>query len=435
MLLSGEWYRSDQNTNYLGTYTFSSLEAYQNGQPALYTRQVGDPTVSYFIGRGAVYLQDDIRVRKTLTFSPGLRYSMQTHVSDFGSLDPRFGVTWAPFKSGRTTLRGSVGMFAGWLQPFAYEQTLRFDGQHQSELVVLNPPFPDIGAAGSAAPSNKYVLGDFKLMRNVRYSAGIDHTFSPHVAINALYTYQQQLQTPRGKNLNAPVDGVRPDPNFANVIEIVTDAQYRRHDLFVNLTVNLAQLSSAANAQIFSWRRLNLTAGYTLVHTRIDTVSGYSPFAVPPSGSLDTEWGPGPSNMPYRFNVSLNSTQLKNLTVNLSWNGNDGAPYNWTTGTDDNHDGLLNDRPVGVGTNSLKTAPQSTFNARVTYTFARVPASPGPGSEGPSRYRVGLYLSVNNLTDHANYAGYSGIQTSPFFERPTRVINPRKMDVGLNVSF
>ena len=59
--------------------------------------------------------------------------------------------------------------------------------------------------------------------------------------------------------------------------------------------------------------------------------------------------GPWPGRQPYRVNVGVTSTQLKNLSINMSLNASDGFPYTETTGFDDNHDGLLNDRPAGVG--------------------------------------------------------------------------------------
>ena len=67
--------------------------------PWSYTRRIGDPNIDYFNLQGALYVQDDIRVRTGLTLSPGLRYEMQTHVSDFNNLGPRFGVTWSPFRA------------------------------------------------------------------------------------------------------------------------------------------------------------------------------------------------------------------------------------------------------------------------------------------------------------------------------------------------
>jgi hypothetical protein len=42
---------------------------------------------------------------------------------------------------------------------------------------------------------------------------------------------------------------------------------------------------------------------------------------------------------------------------------------------------------------------------------------------------------VNNLTNHANLSGFSGVETSPFFRTANGVQNPRKVDVGMNVSF
>ena len=48
------------------------------------------------------------------------------------------------------------------------------------------------------------------------------------------------------------------------------------------------------------------------------------PFDVPATGTLATEWGNGPADNPYRVNVGVTSTQLKNLSVNLSLNASDG---------------------------------------------------------------------------------------------------------------
>ena len=81
-------YRSDDSSNYLGTYTFESLEAYLAGTPRSFTQRVGDPNIAYKNLQGGVYVQDDIRVRKNLTLSPGVRYELQTHLSDVQQLRP-----------------------------------------------------------------------------------------------------------------------------------------------------------------------------------------------------------------------------------------------------------------------------------------------------------------------------------------------------------
>ena len=201
----------------------------------LYTQSIGDPSLSFFHARIGAYFQDDYRPKKGLTLSPGVRYSYQTRVDDLAALEPRLGVTWAPTKSGNTTLRASAGIFHGWLDPGIWWQTVRYDGDHQREVVISNPPFPDPGASGPIPLTNTYRLGEYRLNKNIRYSAGIDQKFSPRASVNVLFNYYHQDQLPRGNNLNPLVNGVRPDPSFANIISTVTDAELIRHELYVEL--------------------------------------------------------------------------------------------------------------------------------------------------------------------------------------------------------
>jgi hypothetical protein len=147
--LDSGWNRSDDTSNYLGTYTFESLDAFIQGRPRSFTRRIGDPNIRYRTLQGAVYVQDDIRLRKNLTLSPGVRYEALAHVRDYNNVGPRFGVTWAPFASGKTTLRASSGIFYDWLNNSTYEQTVRVDGVRQQELNILDPGFPDPGAFGA----------------------------------------------------------------------------------------------------------------------------------------------------------------------------------------------------------------------------------------------------------------------------------------------
>jgi hypothetical protein len=432
ILAVGSFYNSDADSNYLGTYTFADEASFEAGRPLQFTQSIGNPTVKYTNVQGGIYLQDDLRISKSLTLSPGVRYTLQTHVRDRGGIAPRFGTTWSPSKSGHTTIRFSAGIFY-WYMEMArvYEQTLRFDGNHQQQVIVLNPSYPDPGAV-EGLPPNKYVLGDYSLQRNLRYSAGVDHRFSPRFRVNVLYAYVHQFELWRGENLNAPVNGVRPNPDFANIVQTLTDGTTRRHDVTVSLNLSLFTPSPAANNARVNWRRLSVSAGYGTVHA-FNNSDG--PFTPPPSGTLDTEWGPGPGDLAYRLNVSLTSTQIRNLNVNLGWNTSAGQPYNETTGIDDNQDGFLNDRPAGIGLRSLRTTGNSTLNLRVNCNLTRGGAAgPAAGAQG-RRYRVGLSFSVQNLTNHANYGGYSGVVTSSTFLQPTYVTNPRRADVGVNIGF
>jgi hypothetical protein len=430
--LDGNWFQASSSFNYLGTYTFASLDAFERGAPILYTRSLGTPEVSYRNLQGAAYFQDDVRVRRGLTFSPGVRYTRQQRVKDSAAFEPRFGLTWAPFATGRTTLRGSAGVFHSWLPLQLVEQTLRLNGELQREIIIQNPSYPDPGEETvRALPTSKYLIGDgFKLGRNVRYSAGVDQVLSPRLRTNVLYNYIHLQQQPRGRNLNAPVNGVRPDPTFANVIESITDTEIRRHEIYVNAIISLAAQSPALNQALFNWRRININAGYTWIRARNNAVG---PFDVSPSGNPENDWGPGPQDQPYRVQILMTSTQIRNVTANLTYLANSGAPYNWTTGFDDNLDGLLNDRPDGVGLRSLRGADQQTLNARVQYAFAL--ANPQGLPVGQARYRMNIFANINNVTNHQNLGGYSGVATSPNFQKPTFAMNPRNVNLGVGFNF
>jgi carboxypeptidase family protein len=428
--LDGQWFKSTNDSNMLGTYTFASLDDYEAGIPILYTKTLGSPVVKYLNLQGALYFQDDIRVKKGLTLSPGVRYGVQKRVDDYGAIEPRFGFTWAPGAAGKTTLRGSAGIFHSFLPPFAIEQTLRIDGKSQREVIVINPTYPDPNIDnGFPPPSNKYLIGDFKLARNVRYSAGVEQVLSRRIRMNVLYNYIHLQQQPRGRNLNTPVNGVRPDPTLANVIESVTDTQIRRHEIYVNSTITLAPQTPALQQGRFNWRRVSMNAGYSWLRARNNS-NGF--FSVPPTGNVEDDWGPGPADSPYRVQFLLTSTQVKNFTANVNWNANSGGVYTLTTGFDDNGDGLINDRPAGVGLRTLRMAGQFNMNARFMYTFM---LGGGAQGGGPARYRLNAFVNIQNLTNYQNLGGYSGVMTSPFFMQPTFSFNPRSVNMGVSMNF
>ena len=433
----GHW-TSDLNSNYLGTFTFSSLADYNAGRPILFTKSLGDPRVEYSDAQTGMYFQDDIRVRRGFTLSPGVRYSVQLGVNDYRAIEPRIGITWAPKVNGRTTLRASTGIFHNFLGTFVREQATRVDGLRQRELTINNPSYPDPGTGGLVPPTNRYLIADdYELQKSVRHSAGFDHTFSPKFRVNVLYNYFHQIRLPRGRNLNPLVNGVRVDPAFANVIEVVTDAEIRRHELFVNWNLNL-MAGTPPSQRRFDWRRWTLNGSFASLDAKRNAAGAFN---VPPSGSLDTEWGRGPADNPYRVNVSVVSTQVRDLTVNVGVNAADGQPYMHTTGIDDNHDGLLGDRPAGVGLLSLRGSGLMNMNLRIAYAFtagvrpvaqsagAVQAAAPAP------RFRVNLFVNINNLLNRANYVGFSGVATSPFFLKPTRVQGMRSANMGMNISF
>jgi hypothetical protein len=449
VVLDGGWYRSDASANYLGTYTFDNMDAYLADRPSNYSRRLGDPNLSFRNVQLGVYIQDDIRPRKNLTLSPGVRYEAQSHVGGAANIGPRFGVTWAPTGSGQTTLRASTGVFYDWLPTGTYEQSLRVDGVRQQELNIFNPSFPDPGSLGTVPPINKYLLdAGYQMPRITRLSGGVDQGFLKVNRVSLTYSFQQGARLARGLNLNAAVNGVRPDPAFRNMVQAVSDAESRQHQVLFDGNINPGAMLPAFKGPLISWKRTTLFINYQLTRLRNNTDGA---FAIPATGDLNAEWGPAANDVRHRANIAFNNQIVRNVLVGLNVSASTGDAYTLLTGRDDNGDGIFNDRPAGTGRNTLRTTGQTNLNLFLAYQIAfgrQATLPPGIGvfggggaatvrtvDQSGGRYRVQFFIQGQNLTNQANYLGYSGTLSSPFFGRPTTVREMRKIDAGINLNF
>jgi hypothetical protein len=466
VLAQGGTYRSDDASNYIGTYTFESLEAFSAGQARSFTRRIGDPLIEYANTQVGIYLQDDIRVRKNLSFSPGLRYEVQTHLRDFAALGPRFGFTWAPFKNGKTSVRASWGIFHDWLSTGLYEQALRVDGFRQQELSILNPSYPNPGTVGALSVGNRYLIDpNLDMPTNQRLSAGVDQQIGRQARLSATYSYTRVSESFRGENLNAPVDGVRPDAAFNNIIRAVSDGEARTHSLIASGSWSFVAPSAAVQRDRFNIRRGSINGSYFWNNARNNTDGAFQP---PASGDLANEWGPSIGDVHHRVNIGLNSQALRNLSVSLNLSAASGSPYNITTGRDDNGDFFFTDRPAGYSRNAGRGAGSWTVNGNLNYslTFGKPRGATGGGAmpiggagtmimvggggdmrsavmgmvaagsaPQPGRYRMSIFLRVSNLTNHANPFGYSGAMTSRSFGMPTNYSGVRSVNLGFNIGF
>jgi hypothetical protein len=449
---SGTRYTSDAESNYLGTYYFESPEAFAAGRPRSFTKRIGDPNIRYTDTRVGLYVQDDIRLSKSLTMTPGVRYEVQSHVKDYDNFMPRYGVTWAPGQ-GKTTYRASLGIFHEWLGTNTYQQTLQFDGFRMQEVNIANPTYPDPGALGSATPVQRYLLADdIVLPRIARASLGLSRTINSKLSASGVYAYSRAVGQYVGENLNAPVNGVRPDPRFANIIRAVSDGKARAHSLESSLTLNLAGLgTNSATGPWFQWRRgLRLSGSYTWNHAENNTDGAFST----PATDLASDWGPANGDIRHRGSVSFGTAVIRGLSASLNLNRNSARPLTIRTGFDDNGDLIYNDRPIGVGRNSARVPGQFTSSANFGYTFSfgrrkvnsgggvSITANAGAapvvnitGGQAVARYRLSLSVSMQNLFNQPNYNGYSGVMTSRNFLQPTSASGVRRTTVNMGLSF
>src|SRR6266550_7532800 len=142
----------------------TGLEAYQitlmnqkNGSPAtangggasnysVNSSATGNAAADVTWFDGALFLQDDWRIRPNLTLSTGLRYELQNNLGDHSDFAPRVDIAWGldgngKNKSPKTVLRAGYGIF---YDRFTYDLVLQQElqnGSVQQQFLVQNPPF------------------------------------------------------------------------------------------------------------------------------------------------------------------------------------------------------------------------------------------------------------------------------------------------------
>jgi hypothetical protein len=429
MSVSGGHYHGDEWANAGGTFTFASLDDLAAGRPTSYTQRLGDPAFSYALYRFSAYVQDDIRVRKNLVVNAGVHQEWQTHLSDWQNVAPRLGVNWTPSAKWRTSLRAGFSVSYQSFQGNLYEQTLLVNGVRQSDLVIESPSYPDPLQGGLLTESLPpgIIRSDRGLVMpsTRRLTFGIDQPFGRIGRVRVNYSRQRGRRLFRSIDVNAPLDGVRPDPGVRNVTLLQSTGRSLNDSLSINASFNYPRYRLSANGT------------YTYGEQRNDSDGA---FALPPdSGRLDLEWGPSRQDIRHRFDLSANSGIGFGFRFSTNVRLQTASPYTITTGADSNGDGVSNERPEGVGRNSARGS--GTRNVDFTLTWghgfgerATPPArTPRPGATPPRAnpwVRMELYVQAQNALNLVNPQSYSGVLSSPFYGHPTSAAAPRRIALG-----
>jgi len=446
LAVEGHHETTAERRNAQGTFVFSSLADFTVEQPVTFTRRIGAGPISFSQYRFGGFWQDDFRLHKSLTVSFGGRLDVQSNVADHFNFAPRVGVVWSPFANGLTTIRAGAGIFYYWLDTDTYLQTLLVDGQHQQDLVIRNPGFPNpfTGNTVEVLPPSRITLApDLSLPYIEQWSLGIERQIAKKFMLRANYLYQRGVHLIRGHNINAPFFGsVRPDPTFGNINQVESSANSSLSSFNINFSPQALQLP-----------RIFWVVNYTWSKAANETDSALSL----PANNFDlaAEHGASLVDSRHRLLVIANFRILNPLRLGTILRATSATPYNITTGFDDNGDTSVNDRPAGVGRNSARGTSQWDLSARLSWTmsFGKAPAQKenqprvirsrnaddtlgalsSLGNE--SRYGLQFYLQAFNIFNHTNLINFTGVQTSPFFGHATSALPGRRLEGGLRFNF
>jgi Carboxypeptidase regulatory-like domain len=449
MLAEQYWYNSSDLTNFNGTFTFGGLQQYEVALPTTFTQRTGSADVDYTFFTFGWFVQDTWTLSKKLSASLGLRQEVQSHLSDKNNVMPRLGATWAP---GKFTVRGGYGIFYDWYESSYYEQVLRVNGVTQQETVIRFPGYPDPTGgqiADPLPPSRIEEAAGLRMPYVHQASIGVERTFIETLRIQATYLMQRGADQFRSVNVNAPIDGVRPDESLGNVTELQSTGTTKVDRLMVNVNYAIPQ------------KRFFMGGNYQFGRVKNFTDN---PFSLPADNyDLDAEWGPSMRDIRHRFFAMVNFGLPRNVRMALFTQGSSAAPYNLITGFDLNGDTLISDRPAGVTRNTARGAAQWNVNLRLSKTFSFGPQTTsdgprvirggggggrggpgGPGGGGPmmmamdgntQRYRMEFYAQAFNLLNRTNFLNFVGNERSPFFGTATSASAARRIEVGINFGF
>jgi len=251
----------------------------------------------------------------------------------------------------------------------------------------------------------------------IQYSIGVEQQVTAKSTFSAVYIGTRSIDAFRSIDANEPVlsggNWVRPNPSLGQVRQIQSEGYLKGNAL--ELTFR-GKPSKYFSGQI----------QYTLSRTDNNT-SGITFF---PANSYDpsADWGRADTDRLHKFDLLASSQPTKYFTLGAALSVYSCRPVNITSGGDDNHDGILNDRPAGVPRNSMAGPGLINLDLNLSHDF--------PLSKAKKETRV-FTVSLNsfNVLNHPNYVTYIGAVSSPLFGKPVAAQPPRRMQLDLQFKF
>jgi hypothetical protein len=416
---------TDKN-DFGGTFEFASLDAFAAGTPYVFKINEGDPNLKYRLHVADAHFQDEIKLREDFTLMLGVRWDWESIVDDYDNVAPRVAFSFAPGTK-RTALRGGTGMFFERVGGTAYTRVGLYRPDKLRSLTYTNPSYPDYLAGGTATlptPSIYQFAPGLQMPHLKQASIGLDHQLSLESTFSAEYVHLWGSGLFRARDINAPQPGtgLRPNPDFQNIIQIETSGRLKSDALHLTFNGEVGQFEGHVT--------------YTLAKTYNDTPGANAGGALSltaPSNSVDPsqEWGLADFDRRHRFSAAGVYEFPKEFQIGFVLDAMTGMPYEITTGFDDNGDSIANDRPVGLARNAGQSPRFFQLDLRLGKLWET--RRPVDQAEDPAEFEV--FVDIFNVFNTINYTDIVGVQSSPRFGLPSLAEKGRQIQAGFSWSF
>ncbi len=398
-------------------YTFPSIDAYLNARNGInprsytnYSELIGNPDFDMQSSGYSFFVQDDWRVTPNLKLIYGLRYDFynypegdpsapflfsQDYADDGNNFGPRFGLAYAFGADKRQVIRASSGIMYDQMLLGAYETAIQQNGNPARVNVTVQgtaanaPAFPS--TLGNLPPgftlprqSINTVDPDFQVARTWQNNVQYERGFGQHYYGSVGYTFVQGDLLPVIVNIN-PINPVRELADGRPVFSTAVNADTRLDPRFNQINVVQSRGQSTYNAFTLQFGRrlsnglqfdLNYTLGKGTDNAPLTTaLSVQGDDGVSDPTNLDRDEGPnvldtrhnfaGSVVLQPRFGVDgILGAIVNDNQLGLMLQFNSGLPVNLRSATDLNADGVLADRPLFVGRNSIYLPARYNVDAR-----------------------------------------------------------------------
>jgi outer membrane receptor protein involved in Fe transport len=346
----------------------------------------------------AAYVSDEWKPVAGLTFNLGLRYDIQTGVwdehhtqaeyprplpyVDFGSrgdknnVGPRLGLAWDVRKNGRLVVRGGYGLV--YTNVTNATQGSEITALKQNSIIINNPTYPDPyqgrdpASFASTAPPNINILSNDLVNAPVNtYTAGFSQQLLSDTAVNVDGVYQKATDYFTVENINTPKNGVRPLPEWGQILSTDPIGDWTYKALLVRLEKRLSH-------------RYQYQISYTLA--KQDGNYGSPDLVGINQGGTITDYyhpeydlGPLPSDRRHALVISDAFQLPSDVVIGTIFNFRTSTPFSARAGTDLNADGQNTDYVPGTTKdmgNRDNEAMMAAVNAyRATLSLPALPVS------------------------------------------------------------
>jgi Carboxypeptidase regulatory-like domain len=411
----------DDFTNRAGTYTFASSAGFTAAIPTTYLVQTGQGHVVFLEKVISGFFEDNFRVKPNFSLYLGVRYYWQNYFHDDPhNFAPRLGFAYAPTANSKTVIRGGAGVFYDRTGPSPIGDLLHFNGVNLLRFIVDQPLVSYLinPAVLSQVPTSVVTLDSHaRIPYSFQFSIGVERQVTAKSTFSAVYIGNRGIDSFRSIDANAPVlvggNYVAPDPALGQVRQIQSEGYLKGNALELTFRGKPSKYF-AGQIQYTLSRTYNNTSGITFF-----PANSYNPAA---------DWGRSDNDRLHKFDLLASSQPTRFFTFGAALSLYSGKPVNITTGADDNHDGIINDRPAGIARNTLPGPGTINLDLNLAHDF--------PLSNKKKESKV-LSVSLNsfNVLNHPNYLTYIGTISSPLFGQPVAAQPPRRMQLDVQFKF